>query len=76
MREIMRMVSSWVDRALACDLSACLVLRHGQRIIGASVLSFDPEADSHLAPGPSILMEYRNRGIRDASFRAFPKIAA
>jgi hypothetical protein len=62
-REIMRTVDSWLDRALVSDLSACLVLRHGQRIIGASVLSFDPEAENHLAPGPSILMEYRNRGF-------------
>jgi len=62
-REIMRTVNSWLDRALVSDLSACLVLRHGQRIIGASVLSLDPESDNHLAPGPSILMEYRNRGF-------------
>ena len=62
-REVMRTVNAWLDRALASDLSACLVLRHGQRIIGASILSFDPEVENHLAPGPSIMMEYRNRGF-------------
>jgi hypothetical protein len=61
--DIMQIVNSWLDRAITSDLSACLVLRHGHRIVGASILSFDPEAGNHLTPGPSILMEYRNRGF-------------
>lgn len=61
--DVMRTVSTWLDRAFLSDLNGCLVLRHGQRIIGASVLSFDVDAGSHLAPGPSIMMEYRNRGL-------------
>ncbi|MEP7015522.1 MAG: GNAT family N-acetyltransferase [Verrucomicrobiota bacterium] len=62
-QEVTRTVDAWLDQALVSDLSTCLVLRHGRRIIGASVLSFDPEAQNHLAPGPSVMMEYRNRGF-------------
>lgn len=61
--EVMRTVNAWLDRAFVSDPNTCLVLRHGQRIIGASVLSFDVDAGNHLAPGPSIMMEYRNRGF-------------
>ena len=41
----------------------CLVLCHGARIVGASVLNFDPEATTHLITGPCILLEYKNRGL-------------
>lgn len=60
---IMQVMDAWLDHAIEAELIMCLVLRHGQGIIGASILSFDPEAGNHLAPGPSILMEYRNRGL-------------
>jgi GNAT superfamily N-acetyltransferase len=66
--EVMRAVDVWLDQAFASDLSTCLALRHGQRIIGASVISFDPEAENHLAPGPSVMMEYRNRGFGTVLF--------
>jgi hypothetical protein len=65
---IMQMVNAWLDQAMEGELTACLVLRHGQRIIGASILSIDPGAENHLAPGPSILMEYRNRGLGTSLF--------
>jgi hypothetical protein len=65
---IMQIVDDWLDQAIGADLSMCLVLRHGQRIIGASILSFDPGATNHLAPGPSILMEYRSRGLGTSLF--------
>lgn len=42
---------------------ACVVARHGQRIIGASVLDADPDARTQLLTGPMILHEYRNRGL-------------
>jgi hypothetical protein len=61
--EVMHTIQSWLDRAFASEANTSLTLRHGLRIIGASVLSLDPDADSHLAPGPCILMEYRNRGF-------------
>lgn len=65
---IMQMVDAWLDQAIGGGLTRCLVLRHGQRIIGASILSIDPGAENHLAPGPSILMEYRNRGLGTSLF--------
>jgi hypothetical protein len=61
--EVMQTIQSWLTEAFASDSRTCLALRHGVRIIGGIVLSLDPEADSHLAPGPCILIEYRNRGF-------------
>jgi ribosomal protein S18 acetylase RimI-like enzyme len=61
--ETMQTVQSWLDVAFASEQSVCLALRHGLRIIGASVLRVDPDASNHLAPGPCVLMEYRNRGF-------------
>ncbi len=63
LHETLQMIESWVGRALQSDRHTCLALRHGARIIGASVLSLDPESDNHLSPGPCISMEYRNRGF-------------
>ncbi len=45
---------------------ACLLVTHGSRIIGASVLNLHREAESHLLTGPCILVEYRNRGLATA----------
>lgn len=61
--EAMQTIQSWLDRAFASEKTTCVALRHGVRVIGAAVLSLDPQADNHLAPGPCILMEYRNRGF-------------
>ena len=41
----------------------CLVITHGSRVIGASALDTNPDAEFHLLSGPSILSEYRNRGL-------------
>lgn len=43
-----------------------LVITHGQRIIGASALNSDVDADSHLLSGPCVLAEYHNRGFGTA----------
>jgi GNAT superfamily N-acetyltransferase len=59
----MHSLQSWLDRAFVAEENTCLALRHGSRIIGASVLCLDPAAENHFAPGPCILMEYRNRGF-------------
>lgn len=61
--EVMLRVQSWLDHAFDAENNVCLALRHGARIIGATVLSRDPNIDNHLAPGPCVLMEYRNRGF-------------
>ena len=63
LHETLQMIDGWVGRALQSDRHTCLALRHGARIIGASVLSLDPEGETHLSPGPCISMEYRNRGF-------------
>lgn len=41
----------------------CLVITTGSRIIGASALVPDAEAQNHLPSGPCVLNEYRNRGF-------------
>lgn len=48
---------------LNLESTACLVLRHGARIIGWTLITTDPHAPEQLIPGPCILMEYRNRGL-------------
>jgi ribosomal protein S18 acetylase RimI-like enzyme len=61
------MIEGWLERAFATDgIGVYLALRHGLRIIGASVLMPDPAAEDHLTPGPCVLMEYRNRGFGSA----------
>jgi len=61
--EVMLKVQGWLDSAFQSESSVCLALRHGARIIGAAILSLDPKVENHLAPGPCVLMEYRNRGF-------------
>lgn len=63
MQEVMQTIDGWLAEALQPQLNTAIVLRHGLRIIGASVLSIHPDRDNHLSPGPCILMEYRNRGL-------------
>ena len=63
MQEITDAIDSWLDRAAESESSICLALRHGARIIGATILTADAEAVNHLSPGPCVLMEYRNRGF-------------
>ncbi len=41
----------------------CLVLLHGSRIIGSSVLGLEEGTAGHLLTGPCILHEYRSRGL-------------
>lgn len=47
-----------------------LILFRGNRAVGASVLSYEPEAESHLISGPAIVNEYRNRGLGAALLHA------
>ena len=62
-QEVMEAVDSWLNRAFTSPTTTCLALRHGLRIIGAAVVSQSPDAEIHLAPGPCVSMEYRNRGF-------------
>ena len=62
-QDVMEAVDLWLNRAFTSPTTACLALRHGLRIIGASVISQNPQGDIHLSPGPCVSMEYRNRGF-------------
>lgn len=45
---------------------AAVVVLHGTRVIGASVLDPSGDAEFHLVTGPCILHEYRSRGLGTA----------
>src|SRR5437763_4023789 len=68
--EVMHSLQPWLDRAFIAEENTCLTLRHGSRIIGASVLCLDPATENNFAPGPCITMEYRNRGFGTRLFQA------
>jgi predicted N-acetyltransferase YhbS len=63
LQEVTEKLESWLDRAFASEVCSFLALRHGSRIIGASVICSDASADVNLIPGPCVSMEYRNRGF-------------
>ena len=66
LQEMSDLIESWLARSFSgTDLPPSgLVLRHGSRIIGASMLQLETEAEQQqLAPGPCIMMEYRNRSF-------------
>lgn len=63
LHQTLAMIDSWLTRALQSEQHTCLALRHGARIIGASILSLDDASENHLLPGPCVSMEYRNRGF-------------
>lgn len=59
-------LESALDKAFEAKEIHCLVLTHGTRIIGASLLDVNPQADNHLVSGPCVSSEYRNRGLGSA----------
>jgi len=65
--DTLKTMKEWLDERLdqvfEHKVVPCLVVTHGTRIIGASMLDPDPGAECHLVSGPCILNEYRNRGI-------------
>lgn len=63
LQEVTEKIEAWLASAFASSDCIFLALRHGTRIIGASVLSTKPDAEMHLIPGPCISTEYRNRGF-------------
>jgi hypothetical protein len=65
--EVNDMIDGWLERGFELEKNGlCLALRHGVRMIGASILIPDPSAEDHLSPGPCVQMEYRNRGLGTA----------
>jgi len=59
-----------LDLAFQRETVPAIVITHGPRIIAASVLNTDPDADSNLISGPSVLSEYGNRGLGTALLHA------
>ena len=68
--DTLKNVQEWMDERIEERFShrdvLCLVIMHGTRIIGASLLDPEREAESNLVTGPCILNEYRCRGIGTA----------
>jgi len=52
-----------IHRLFNAEEPLCLVAPKGNRLIAASILEADPLAQNQLVCGPSVIMEYRNRGI-------------
>jgi predicted N-acetyltransferase YhbS len=59
-----------LDLAFQREAHPALVITHGPRIIAASVLNTEPDADSNLVSGPCVLAEYCNRGLGTALLHA------
>ena len=55
-----------IDQAFARESVPALVVTHGPRIIAASVISTETDADSNLVSGPCVLSEYCIRGMGTA----------
>lgn len=52
-----------IDKVFTEKEVPCIVVQHGARIIGASSLDLNKEAENNLLSGPCVLNEYRNRGL-------------
>jgi len=51
------------EEAFDQDAPSCVVVQHGARVVGVSVVKADPGLENHLITGPILFHEYRNRGI-------------
>src|SRR5215216_5968892 len=59
-------LSNQITAAFDREGAPAVVITHGSRVIAASALSTDVDADTHLISGPCVSMEYRNRGLGTA----------
>jgi N-acetylglutamate synthase-like GNAT family acetyltransferase len=59
-----------LEQAFARESIPALLVTHGQRIIGASALNTDMDAETNLISGPCVAVEYRNRGLGTALLHA------
>ena len=62
-RSLSEKIARDLESAFSLEEPPCVVLVHGARVIGASVLDGNPDAENHLSSGPCIVQEYRNRGL-------------
>ncbi|HEV7403330.1 MAG TPA: GNAT family N-acetyltransferase [Chthoniobacteraceae bacterium] len=65
-RSFRQMLEAQLEAAFERPTVPVMTVRHGQRIIAASVLNMEADAETHLLSGPCVLAEYRNRGIGSA----------
>jgi GNAT superfamily N-acetyltransferase len=65
-RAFRHMLESQLEAAFERPPVPVMTVRHGQRIIAASLLNMEADAETHLLSGPCVLAEYRNRGIGSA----------
>ncbi len=66
LKRLLQRFTDQIDDVFAQKDIHCLVVTHGSRIIGASVHDVREDTENHLVSGPSILNEYRNRGLGTA----------
>jgi hypothetical protein len=59
-------LTSQIDLSFEREAVPAIVLTHGQRVVAASVITSEPDAESHLLSGPCVSMEYRSRGMGSA----------
>jgi predicted N-acetyltransferase YhbS len=59
-------LANQITAAFDRESAPAVVITHGSRVIAASALSTDVDADTHLVSGPCVSMEYRNRGLGTA----------
>lgn len=69
-RAVEALLTAATERVFSDANPHCLVVLHGNRIIGASLIDTDSGAENHLLSGPCILHEYRNRGLASALLAA------
>lgn len=65
-RRIAEPLQMRIHEAFRVHPDAAITIVHGTRIIGASCLSTESDADNHLFTGPCVLPEYRSRGLGSA----------
>ena len=59
-----------LEQAFTRESVPAILVTHGQRIIGASALNTDIDAETNLISGPCVAVEYRNRGLGTALLHA------
>jgi predicted N-acetyltransferase YhbS len=65
-RRIAEALQIRIHEAFRIHPNAAITIAHGNRIIAASCMTTDTDADNHLFTGPCVLPEYRSRGLGSA----------
>jgi ribosomal protein S18 acetylase RimI-like enzyme len=59
-------LTAQIVSAFEREAAPAVVITHGVRVIAASAISTEMDAETHLISGPCVSMEYRNRGLGTA----------